>query len=376
MAGVYIHIPFCKQACHYCNFHFSTSVARKTDMVAALLHELEMRSQYLPTGEPLGSIYFGGGTPSLLNAAEIEQLIGKTIALFGLKPDAEITLEANPDDLSENKLWELRQIGVNRLSIGIQSFFEPDLLFMNRAHNAGEALNCIELALKTGFTNLSIDFIYGTPTLTNEQWQRNLAIAFGLNIPHISAYCLTVEPKTALHSFIKKGKIAPLQDEHAQTQFNLLTQNMAERGYQHYEISNFCLPGHIAVHNSSYWNGAHYLGIGPSAHSYNGVSRSWNVANNALYLKAIQQNNLPAETEMLTPKNRFNEYIMTALRTMWGADLTYLSAEFGEEKTRYLLNQAQRYVQQGKLQMVQNRLLLAPDARFIADAIIAHLFWD
>ncbi len=373
MSGIYIHIPFCKQACHYCNFHFSTSLKYKKELLLALKREIDLRAGYLDNTQ-LDTIYFGGGTPSLLEPSEISSLIEHLASHYSISPNAEITLEANPDDLSPDKLQGLCQTPVNRLSIGIQSFSDTDLQYMNRAHNANEAITCLQNALGIGFTNLSIDLIYGTPTLSQEQWQSNLATVVELGIPHISAYCLTVEPKTALQHFIEVGKAVPVDEIQAEEHFQILTQTLAKHGYQHYEISNFCLPGHIAKHNSSYWTGKPYLGIGPSAHSFNGISRQWNVANNALYLKAITQDTIPAEVEVLSVNNRFNEYLMTTLRTSWGCQLTYIESQFGESFLQHLKKGSKKYIESGKMNMVEEVLYLLPDARFTADAMIADLF--
>ena len=286
MAGIYFHIPFCKQACHYCNFHFSTSLRYKEEMVQAMLRELEARRLYLPD-EPLDSIYFGGGTPSLLSEGELMAFFEAVNRYFRLSPKAEITLEANPDDLKPETLAALGRSPVNRLSIGIQSFAEEDLRFFNRAHDAHEARRCLDNARAAGFGDLTIDLIYGAPTTSHAQWAENLEIAFSYQIPHLSCYALTVEPRTALDHFIKKGKAPAVDEEQAARQFGYLVEATQAAGYEQYEISNFALPGRYAVHNSNYWTGAPYLGIGPSAHSFDGESRQWNVANNAKYLKAV-----------------------------------------------------------------------------------------
>jgi len=342
-------------------------------MLTALQHEIALQQHYLPQNE-IATVYFGGGTPSLLSGNEIERLLSQIKNFFTILPNAEITLEANPDDLTLQKLQELKQAGVNRLSIGIQSFFDADLQYMNRAHNVQQALQCINHAQNAGFTNLSIDLIYATPTLTPQQWLQNLQTAVNLNIAHISAYCLTVEPKTALQAYISKGIKSNIDDEAAELHFNLLRQTLKQNGYWHYEISNFCLPGFVSQHNSSYWQQQPYLGIGPSAHSYNQTERRWNVANNAAYIKAISQNNLPAQTEILTTENRYNEYVMTSLRTMWGCSLPAVQQQFGTTYYQYLLKQSRQYIAQNQLTLDSNVLYLHPDAQFIADAIIAGLF--
>lgn len=377
MPGIYLHIPFCKQACHYCNFHFSTSLRQKGAMVEAIVRELEWQKDYLH-GVPLSSIYFGGGTPSLLDAAELEQIFSKIYQLHSLQADAEITLEANPDDLNLDKLQTLRNSPVNRLSIGIQSFAEEDLRFMNRAHNAQEARSCIENALALGFDNLTLDLIYGAPTTSHEQWARNLDTIFQYPIPHLSAYCLTVEPKTALDHFVHQGKASPVDEEHANAQFQYLMDATQAQGYEHYEISNFAKPGHYARHNSSYWLGEPYLGIGPSAHSFNGQSRQWNVANNAKYLKILKEGDITQlsetglfELEALSPATRYNEYVMTGLRTIWGCDLQKMAPGFQS----YFLENVQPFMDKGQVLVQNKQYRLSDSGKFMADYIAAQLFF-
>lgn len=374
MPGIYLHIPFCKQACHYCNFHFSTSLRQKGAMVEAIVRELEVQKDYLQSA-PLSSIYFGGGTPSLLDAGELEQIFSKIHQLHSVQADAEITLEANPDDLSLEKLQALRNSPVNRLSIGIQSFAEEDLRFMNRAHNAQEARACIENALALGFDNLTLDLIYGTPTTSHEQWARNLDTIFQYPIPHLSAYCLTVEPKTALDHFVRQGKAAPVDEEHANTQFLYLMEACQAQGYEHYEISNFAKPGRYARHNSSYWLGEPYLGIGPSAHSFNGQSRQWNVANNAKYLKILTEGDIADtglfELEELSPATRYNEYVMTGLRTIWGCDLQKIAPAF----QAYFLENVQPFIDKGQVLAQNHQYRLSNNGKFMADYIAAQLFF-
>lgn len=377
MPGIYLHIPFCKQACHYCNFHFSTSLRQKGAMVEAIVRELEVQKDYLQ-GAPLSSIYFGGGTPSLLDAGELEQIFSKIHQLHSVQADAEITLEANPDDLSLEKLQALRNSPVNRLSIGIQSFAEEDLRFMNRAHNAQEARACIENALSTGFENLTLDLIYGAPTTSHEQWARNLDTIFQYPIPHLSAYCLTVEPKTALDHFVRQGKAAPVDEEHANTQFLYLMEACQAQGYEHYEISNFAKPGRYARHNSSYWLGEPYLGIGPSAHSFNGQSRQWNVANNAKYLKILTEDDITKlsdtglfELEELSPATRYNEYVMTGLRTIWGCDLQKMELLFQD----FFLKNVQKFILTGSIVVSGQKYRLSNTGKIMADYIASELFF-
>ena len=324
MAGIYIHIPFCKQACSYCNFHFSTSVKMKRDLISAILKELKLTRNYLPD-PTLHSIYLGGGTPSLLTVAELQSIFTQLARLYSIHPDCEITLEANPDDLSANYLNELRLTPVNRLSIGIQSFHEHELRFMNRAHSAKESQQCLEVAITAGFENLSADLIFGIPGSSVESWRFNLEKITSFPIQHLSCYNLTIEEKTVLHHKVSKGKIDALDEETTVDQFNLTAFYVEKNGFEHYEISNYSKPGHRAIHNTSYWNGTPYLGIGPSAHSFNGKARRWNVANNALYIRWLNINETPFEEEKLTTANRINERIMTSLRLREGLDLSRYS---------------------------------------------------
>jgi len=373
-AGLYLHIPFCKQACHYCNFHFSTTLRSKPAMVEAILRELELQRDYL-AGAELGSIYFGGGTPSLLDTAELVQVFEKIYALHRVAPDAEITLEANPDDLSTDKLRDLRTYTpVNRLSIGIQSFFDEDLRWMNRAHNAAHARRCLPAADAAGFHDLTVDLIYGAPTTSDGHWAENVRIALEAGIPHLSCYCLTVEEGTALAHFVKKGTSAPVDEERAARQFEYLQDTAAAHGYEHYEISNFALPGRYSRHNSSYWSGAHYLGVGPSAHSFDGQSRQWNVAHNAHYMTALQAGSVPFEREVLTPAQRYNEYVMTGLRTMWGCDIARIK-EFGEPFAGFFSQGIAQFLQNGTLESDGSQLRLTRAGKLLADRIASDLFW-
>ena len=380
MAGIYFHIPFCKQACHYCNFHFSTSLRYKEEMVQAMLRELEARRLYLPD-EPLDSIYFGGGTPSLLSEGELMAFFEAVNRYFRLSPKAEITLEANPDDLKPETLAALGRSPVNRLSIGIQSFAEEDLRFFNRAHDAHEARRCLDNARAAGFGDLTIDLIYGAPTTSHAQWAENLKIAFSYQIPHLSCYALTVEPRTALDHFIKKGKAPAVDEEQAARQFGYLVEATQAAGYEQYEISNFALPGRYAVHNSNYWTGAPYLGIGPSAHSFDGESRQWNVANNAKYLKAVgsdlplnEAKGLLYERETLSAEDRYNEYVMTGLRTKWGVHLDKIS-RIDPAFQQHFLRYADPLIAADKLESNGDTFTLTPGARFMADGVAAELFW-
>jgi len=319
MSGIYIHIPFCKQACHYCNFHFSTSLNKKDEVIDAICKEIITRKEYL-TEKKLESIYFGGGTPSLLKEADFVKIFDTISKYFEFDVGTEITLEANPDDLTPTMLGMLKSNQVNRLSIGIQSFFDEDLQFYNRAHTGAEAHKSIQLSQEAGFENITVDLIYGSPTTTDAMWMQNIASALEFNIPHISCYCLTVEEKTPLHHFIKTGKVRDVSDKQAVRQFDLLVEELESNDYIHYEISNFAQKDNFAIHNSNYWNQKTYLGIGPSAHSFNGFSRQWNVANNVKYLEGINSGNLFFEIEELTTNQVYNEYILTSLRTLWGVN--------------------------------------------------------
>ncbi|WP_224487745.1 radical SAM family heme chaperone HemW [Robertkochia flava] len=380
MAGIYIHIPFCRQACHYCDFHFSTSMKHKEEMIAALLTELELRKEELG-GETVETIYFGGGTPSRLQPKELHRLITGVYEHFPVAESIELTIEVNPDDLvetdTENLLQEYKNIGVNRLSIGIQSFREEDLRLMNRAHNAKEALKCLKVATKH-FDNISIDLIYGIPGLSDAAWKENIETALSFNIPHISSYALTVEPKTALEHFIKKGVIEDPSDEQAAAQFALLTAALKDHGFVHYELSNFGKPGYFSLNNSAYWQGKKYLGIGPSAHSYDGVTRSWNIASNPKYIKSLASRQLPLERETLTSKDRYNEYLMTGLRTIWGVSLDRISRDFGPSFMDYLLEQSTAHRRDGFLIITdedgEQILKTTPKGKFLADGLASDLF--
>ncbi|OCB75573.1 coproporphyrinogen III oxidase [Flavobacterium piscis] len=373
MSGIYIHIPFCKQACHYCDFHFSTSMKKKDDMVLALAKEIAMRKNEFST-EIIETIYFGGGTPSVLSNDEINFLISEVYKNYKVVENPEITLEANPDDLSTERIFELSKSPINRLSIGIQSFYEEDLKMMNRAHNSAEAINCLTEATKY-FDNISLDLIYGIPGLTDEMWKKNIETALSFGIPHISSYALTVEPKTALRKLIDTGKIAEPQDEVASNHFMILVESLQKNGFIHYELSNFGKEGYFSKNNSAYWLGKKYIGIGPSAHSYDGEKRGWNIANNSLYLKSIQNDELPIETEILTISDRYNEYIMTGLRTIWGVSLERIETEFGLEYLNYLKKQSQKFLDDDLLSIENNILKPTAKGKFLTDGIASDLFY-
>ncbi len=372
MAGIYIHIPFCKQACHYCDFHFSTSVKKKPQMVEAICKELILRKNEISA--EVETIYFGGGTPSLLSSEELEQIFLVIQQNYKIAEDAEITLEANPDDLSEEKIRMLSASPVKRLSIGVQSFFEEDLKLMNRAHNEKEALDSIRTAKKY-FDNISIDLIYGIPGMNNEHWRKNLRFALDLGVPHISSYALTVEPRTALKSMIDKGKIEPVEEELAREQYEIMIEELKAAGFDNYEFSNFSKPGYFSRNNTAYWFGKPYLGIGPSAHSFNGIHRKWNVSNNSLYLKAIEKGEIPAEVEKLSVKDRYNELVMTRLRTKWGIAVDEVEKSFGRKYKDYLLAEATKLIKDGMLDWNDGRLQVSKKGKFLSDGIAAELFW-
>ena len=375
MAGIYIHIPFCKKACHYCNFHFSTSLRSRNDFVAALLKEIVLQKEYLQQ-EPVETIYFGGGTPSLLSGGELMAIFEKLYHTFEINPDAEITLEANPDDINVAIMQYWKKTGVNRLSIGVQSFFESDLQWMNRAHDAVQALNSIKIAQDQSLHNISIDLIYGTPTLPDNNWEKNVGQAIALGIPHLSCYALTVEPGTALNKMIIQKKVENIYPDDQARQFALLMLWMEGAGYEHYEISNFAVPGKRSQHNSSYWQGKKYLGLGPSAHSYNGTSRQWNIANNILYIQSLDKNELSFEKELLTNVQLLNEYIMTSLRTTEGIDLNHLSEQFNPSARKIIEAKSSKYIDDLKLKRETSRLILTKEGKLFADGIAADLFFE
>jgi len=378
LAGIYIHIPFCKQACHYCNFHFATSLHYKNDLITALLKEVELQKNYLQQ-DPVETIYFGGGTPSLSTKDELGNILTAIREHFPVATDAEITLEANPDDINEEHLVSWRAAGITRLSIGIQSFFEEDLRWMNRAHTASQASENLELATRH-FDNITIDLIYGTPGLTNEKWQANVMKALSLNIPHLSCYALTVEPKTPLDKMIQKHQSKDVDPDQQSEQFLLLMQWLGDAGYEHYEISNFAKPGWRSRHNSSYWSGGtgakskNYLGLGPSAHSFNGETRQWNIANNNAYIKSINEGSVPYEKEELTPTQQLNEYIMTSLRTMEGINEELLRSVFAVD-TEGFRKKIKKYTDNGLALQRGSFFALTREGKLLADGIAADLFY-
>ena len=374
MAGLYLHIPFCKQACVYCDFHFSTKLETKARMVDALIREIGLTANYLQ-GEPLQSVYFGGGTPSLLTARELEKIWRAVEENHRLASPLEVTLEANPDDLDRQTLAQLADSAVNRLSVGVQSFDEADLRFMNRAHSAQQSRQALEYLQKAGFENFTIDLIYGLPGRGIDHWRKQLSYLTDLAVPHFSAYALTLEAKTLLAHQVKAGEVELPDDELLLSQFKALQAFADVADYQHYELSNFARPGREAVHNSAYWRGVAYLGIGPSAHSFKLPERRWNVANNHRYMKAIEQEILPSEREELTPKDQFNERVMTALRLRDGLDLEQLALDFGPGFRDHLLGESAKDRAHGRLALNEQRMYIPPAHRFETDGIAAALFY-
>ncbi len=388
MAGIYIHIPFCKQACNYCNFHFSTSLTLKDELIASLIKEIHLTAtsstntnisntliNIKEEKEEIETIYFGGGTPSILNITDLQLLFIALQKKFIFRPGIEITLEANPDDITPAKLILWKQAGINRLSVGIQSFIEEELVWMNRAHTATESLQCIDEIKQAGFTNFSVDLIYGSPLLSNEDWKKNVATIIEKNIPHISCYALTVEPKTALDKMIAQHKRPPVDAEKQAHQFLLLIEWLQAAGYEHYEISNFAKAGMRSKHNSSYWKGKKYYGFGPSAHSFDGIRRRWNISNNALYVQFLKNNTIPFEEEILTGTQQLNEYIMTSLRTMEGLNLTTVEERFGKKISRDLKSASEKWKAGDKLLLEDEKIILTKEGKLFADGIAADLFF-
>ena len=376
MAGIYIHIPFCKQACTYCNFHFSTQLQNKQTFLSAVKNEINHIDAFIARNEIIETIYFGGGTPSLLSFNEIDDILKAIYAQFQVSSNAEITLEANPDDINHDVVSNWIKIGINRLSVGIQSFVEDELIWMNRAHTAKHAIECIDIIQETGIHNFSVDLIFGGPLLSNEALEKNIKIISEKNIPHISCYALTVEEKTALDHFIKIKKSPPTNTEKQAAQFLMTMKLLAEEGYEQYEISNYAKPGMRSKHNSSYWQGKPYWGFGPAAHCFNGINtRRWNVSNNSIYINNWLSHQPSFEEEILTATQRLNEYIMTALRTIEGIDLIEIKNHFGKNKAELILSQSKKYETEGKLLIQSNQIQLTTTGKLFADGISADLFF-
>lgn len=372
MAGIYLHIPFCKQACNYCNFHFSTSLRNKRDLVNAIIKEIDLQKEFLQN-EPIATIYFGGGTPSLFKVEECNLILEKIRKEYFLEKDAEVTLEANPDDITTEKLLGWKHIGINRLSIGIQSFFEEELVWMNRAHTAMEAMDNLQLA-KNEFDNISIDLIYGSPLLSDERWEKNIATAINCQIPHLSCYALTVEEKTPLLKQILSKKTVDVDSEKQARQFMISMERLKQNGYEHYEVSNFAKPGFRSRHNSSYWQGKKYLGLGPSAHSFDGIVRKWNIANNKKYINTINKGIVESETEVLTETQKLNEYIMISLRTKEGLNLEKIKTTWGEDKLTSMKTRLVKFKERNLVTDVGTIIQLTNEGMLMADGIASDLF--
>ncbi|MES2514831.1 MAG: radical SAM family heme chaperone HemW [Bacteroidota bacterium] len=374
MSGIYIHIPFCKKACHYCDFHFSTSLQHKDTLVKSILTEIDLRNNYLPDKQ-IETIYFGGGTPSLLSEKETFLILEKIYKLYTVSQNAEITFECNPDDLSDEKLKELKRLEINRLSIGLQSFDEEELNWMNRAHTAKESEASVKRAQDRGFENITIDLIYGSKFSNIANWKKTLDKAIALDVKHISSYNLTIEEKTKLGHDLKAKKEVAIDDEKSSEMFLEMIDRLEKNNFIHYEISNFGKEGFFSIHNSNYWKGQHYLGLGPSAHSFDGVSRQWNVSNNNLYIKQVEEKGTAYfEKEVLTEKERFNEYVLTALRTIWGIDLNYLKTNFDPDFVKAFLTQIETYIQQESVLLKNKTYTLTEKGKLLADKIASELF--
>jgi oxygen-independent coproporphyrinogen-3 oxidase len=374
VSGIYIHIPFCKKACHYCDFHFSTSLQHKDALVKSILTEIDLRNHYLPDKQ-IETIYFGGGTPSLLSEKETFLILEKIYKLYTVSKNAEITFECNPDDLSDEKLKELMRLEINRLSIGLQSFDEEELIWMNRAHTAKESEASVKRAQDRGFENITIDLIYGSKFSTITNWKKTLDKAIALDVKHISSYNLTIEEKTKLGHDVKAKKEIAVDDEKSSEMFLEMIDRLEKNNFIQYEISNFGKEGFFSTHNSNYWKGQHYLGLGPSAHSFDGASRQWNVANNNLYIKQVaEKGDTYFEKEVLTEKERFNEYMLTSLRTIWGIDLNYLKANFNSDFVKTFLTQIDIYIKQERVFVNSNTYTLTDKGKLLADKIASELF--
>ena len=372
MAGIYLHIPFCKKACHYCDFHFSTSRQQEEAVITAMHREFLLRKDFLQ--ESVSTIYFGGGTPSLLSPGIISDLLDSIRKNFLVEDETEITLEANPDDVSQSQALEWKKVGINRISLGVQSFENRWLQWMNRAHNAAQSQLAIQDLQTAGFTNISIDLIFGMPEQKEEAWLQEIKTALEFQVPHLSCYALTPEPKTVLWHAIEKGEIPPVDGDLQARLFILLMEELEKAGYEHYEISNFSLPGKRSRHNSAYWKHIPYLGIGPSAHSFNGKERMYNVKNNSLYWSQIKSGVLPLTFEELKPAEIWNEYVLIALRTREGIQLKKITDQWGIEQRDQLIRDAKDGISRGLLQLEDDHLRLTKEGKLLADQIAADLF--
>ncbi len=374
MAGIYIHIPFCKKKCNYCNFFSVASLKHKNAFLESLKIEIETQRDYLKN-ELINTIYFGGGTPSLLSVSEISVIIEQLHKFYNIINNPEITLESNPDDLSKQKINELKKSSVNRLSIGIQSFFQEDLNYLDRTHDTDQAENALKYLQDSGFENLTIDLIYGIPTSTNKMWEQNLEKFFSFRIPHLSAYSLTVERKTILHHQIKKQKLSQPDENKSIEQYKILLDRSKNYNFIHYEISNFAKKGYFSKHNTNYWLGKNYLGFGPSAHSFNGISRQWNISNITKYIELINNNNIIFEKEILTKDQQYNEYVLTALRTIWGCDTRHIKNNFGEKYLEFFIKSSEKYLAKKMMIKNENSFVLSEDGKLFADGIAAEMFF-
>jgi len=373
MAGIYIHIPFCKKACHYCNFHFSTQTQYIQEFTHALVEEIKLQKNYLTA--PIETIYFGGGTPSLLKKAELEMIIEAIKTNFNLAPYFEFTLEANPDDIHPDIAADWLALGVNRLSIGIQSFQAASLAWMNRAHTVEQSHEAIKIVQAAGFKDISADLIYGTPHLSDEDLMADIATLIQYKVKHISCYALTVEEKTALFSMIAKKQIEDINTTKQARQFEIMVNALTAAGFEHYEISNFAMPNSRSKHNSNYWNQVPYLGLGPAAHSFNGDQRQWNIANNSLYFQSIKNNLVPFELENLSLDQKFNEYMMISLRKSEGFSTHFIKDVFGKKYEAYVMSTTAKYIALGQLEPTEKGYTLTKEAKFFADGIASDFFW-
>ena len=374
MSGIYIHIPFCKKACFYCDFHFSVSFKIKEKIITAICQELKKRKDFFDSKESISSIYFGGGTPSVLSIKEIDEILGVVYGHYNIEKNAEITFECNPDDLSKEYLRELKFVGINRLSIGIQSLNDEHLKWMNRSHDACQAKKSIEYAAEAGFNNITLDLIYGLPQLGDREWSDSLKEALNLPVNHLSAYSLTMEENTPYVKLVNQGKYKKPSDETSSGHYQILVQQTRDLGWEHYEVSSFCKPGNYSKHNSSYWSSNKYLGVGPSAHSYDGISRHWNVSNNQSYLEFINSGNRSFETEKLTINNRMNEYLLTGLRTKWGVDLKLLSDKYNYNVASIFEEDIKYWTSLNWLEMKNSKMKLTDKGMLFADHISSTLF--
>jgi oxygen-independent coproporphyrinogen-3 oxidase len=373
MAGIYVHIPFCKQACHYCDFHFSTNTAKRRELIQAIEKEIALQRNYLGR-EQINTIYFGGGTPSLLSEEEVSELLTVINSMFNVSMSAEITLEANPDDLMTEKLTGFKRIGINRLSIGIQSFDDGVLKFLNRAHSSTVAINSFKNARAIGFENISIDLMYSLPGQDLQSWKKNIIQALALNPEHISSYSLTIEEKTVFGKWASKKKIKAVDNDVAAHELLILIDELEQAGYEHYEVSNFSKPGYISKHNSSYWKGKKYLGAGPSAHSYNGLSRQYNISNNHLYLHSLQADKIPATIEVLSREDKINDWLLTTLRTSWGTNLEKLRQDHQYDLLKIHGHYVQQLIDNKHALLTDKSLILTKKGRLLADKIASDLF--